>query len=150
MFTESALEFMTPPDPTELGGFTGRGGKLIVLHGVADPVFSANDTLGWYRALLAEDASARDNARLFLVPGMNHCTGGPATERFDAFEALEAWLDGGAAPESLAATLDPQNPDVAALGWPATRSRPLCAYPTRAVLTSGASDIERADSFTCE
>jgi hypothetical protein len=47
------------------------------------------------------------------------------------------------------ATVNPANPDVAALGWPATRSRPLCAYPGQARLKAGATDTEDAGSFQC-
>ncbi len=149
-FKESAIDFMTPPNPTRLTTLKSRGGKLIVAHGLGDPVFSANDTIAWYDALGAADAGAADYARLFLVPGMNHCTGGPATDRFDLLTALENWVEKGTAPGSVLATVNPANPDVAALGWPATRSRPLCAYPGQARLKPGATDTEDAASFQCQ
>jgi len=76
-FTESAMQFMTPPNPTQLTSLKARG-KMIVFHGTADGSFSANATIGWYDALAAADPSAADYARLFLVPGMGHCGGGPA------------------------------------------------------------------------
>jgi feruloyl esterase len=148
-FPESAMDFMTPPNPTKLTAFKARGGKLIVVHGSADPVFSAMDTVRWYRALLAADPEAASYAKLFLVPGMNHCSGGPATDRFDMLSALERWVEADVAPDSVVATVNPDNPDVAAQGWPSTRSRPLCAYPTHAVPTPGASDLESASSFSC-
>ncbi|HWO13662.1 MAG TPA: tannase/feruloyl esterase family alpha/beta hydrolase [Polyangiaceae bacterium] len=88
-FTESAMQFMTPPSPTHLTRFKRHGGKLLIAHGTSDPVFSANDTIAWYRALVAADEQAPSYARVFLVPGMNHCSGGPATERFDLLPALE-------------------------------------------------------------
>ena len=147
-YKESALEFMTPPNPTQLSTLKSRG-KLIVVHGTADPVFSAHDTIAWYDALQAADASAPQYARLFLVPGMNHCAGGPATDRFDMLTALENWVERGTAPEAVRATVNAADPDVAAAGWPATRSRPLCAYPKQAMLKSGATDTEDAASFEC-
>jgi len=61
----------------------------FVVHGTADPVFSANDTMAWYDALKPADAGAPSYARLFLVPDMNHCAGGPATDRFDMLTALQ-------------------------------------------------------------
>jgi len=73
-YTESATSFMTPPDNTQLTKFAKKG-KLILYHGTADPVFSVNDTLSWYKAL----AKASSFARLFLVPGMGHCSGGRAS-----------------------------------------------------------------------
>jgi feruloyl esterase len=126
-----------------------RHGKLLVVHGVADPVFSANDTIAWYDALRAHDHRAASYARLFLVPGMNHCAGGPATDRFDVLTPLVDWVERGIAPETIVATVNPANPDVVAAGWPATRSRPLCAYPRHAVLRPGATDLDAADSFQC-
>jgi feruloyl esterase len=147
-YKESALEFMTPPNPTQLSTLKARG-KLIVVHGTADPVFSPNDTMAWYDALKAADASAPNYARLFLVPGMNHCSGGPATDRFDMLTALENWVEKGTAPDAVRATVNASDPDVVAAGWPATRSRPLCAYPKQAMLKTGATDTEDAASFEC-
>lgn len=148
-FTESAMDFMTPPDPTQLATLKSRG-KLIVVHGTGDPVFSANDTVAWYDALKAGDASAANYARLFLVPGMNHCSGGPATDRFDMLAALEAWVERGAAPDAVTASVNAADPDVIAAGWPAARTRPLCAYPKQAVFKPGATDTESAASFQCQ
>lgn len=147
-YTESAMEFMTPPNPTDLPTLKARG-KLIVVHGTADPVFSPNDTMAWYDAVRAKDPTAANYVRLFLVPGMNHCAGGPATDRFDALQALEDWVEKGTAPASMRATVNAADPDVVAAGWPATRSRPLCAYPTQARLKAGATNTEDAASFEC-
>jgi pimeloyl-ACP methyl ester carboxylesterase len=148
-FTQSAMQFMTPPDPTHLTRFRNRGGKLLVVHGSADPVFSANDTIAWYRALVAADLTAGSYARLFLVPGMNHCSGGPATDRFNMLSALQSWVEAGTAPSSVVAAVDPANPDVLAQGWSSSRTRPLCPYPKRAIFTHILSNPEAASSFTC-
>ncbi len=150
IFTESAMGFMAPPNPTDLSGLATHGGKLILVHGSADPVFSADDSIAWYDALLAADPEAASHARLFLVPGMNHCAGGPATDQFDLLPQLERWVEGGAAPESVEARVDPANPDVVALGWPSTRTRLLCAYPAHGALVTGMSDTESAASFSCQ
>lgn len=149
-FKESSLDFMTPPNPTQLTTLKSRGGKLIVVHGTGDPVFSANDTIAWYDALGTADAQASGYARLFLVPGMNHCSGGPATDRFDMLKALEDWVEKGTAPDLVPATVNASDPDVIAAGWPSTRSRPLCAYPKQARLKAGATDTELASSFQCQ
>ena len=150
LFTESAMGFMAPPNPTDLSGLATHGGKLIVVHGSADPVFSADDSVAWYDALLAAEPDAASFARLFLVPGMNHCAGGPATDQFDLLPELERWVEGGAAPEAVEAGINPANPDVVALGWPSTRTRRLCAYPAYGSFMPGASDPESADSFRCQ
>lgn len=150
VFTPSAMEFMTPVNATQLSALKNRGGKLIVYHGTADPVFSPNDSIAWYDAVSAGDSAAASYARLFLVPGMNHCSGGPATDRFNMLTALENWVERGVAPDSVVAKVNPADPDVKAKGWPATRTRPLCAYPKQAVLKAGATDLESAGSFVCQ
>ena len=100
-------------------------------------------------ALRAADRKAASYARLFLVPGMNHCAGGPTTERFDVLTALEDWVEHRTAPETLVASVNPDDPDVVAARWSPQRTRPLCAYPKQAHLRPGAADIESADSFAC-
>lgn len=147
-FTESSMSFMTPPDLNHLATLKAKG-KLIVYHGTGDPVFSSNDTTTWYNNLRAADASAASYARLFLVPGMNHCGGGPATDSFDMLTPLVNWVEQGAAPDSVKATVAAGNADKPA-AWSASRSRPLCAYPKKAVLVSGAADLESASSFSCQ
>lgn len=149
-YYESAMSFVTPPNPTQLTKLKQHGGKLIVYHGTADPVFSANDTIAWYEALKSEDVTATNYARLFLVPGMNHCNGGPSTDQFNMLAVLEDWVEKGKAPEQVTAAVNPADPDVVAAGWPATRTRPLCAYPKQAWLKPGATDIESAASFVCQ
>jgi len=144
------MEFMTPPNPTSLSTMKSRGGKLIVVHGTADPIFSVDDSISWYEAFKTADATAANHARLFLVPGMNHCAGGPTTERFDMLTALENWVEKGSAPDVVTAGVNPADPDVAAAGWPANRTRPLCAYPKQAKLKAGATNTEDAASFQCQ
>ena len=150
VFKESAMDFMTPPNATQLTSLKNRGGKLIVYHGTADPVFSPNDTITWYNAVNAADSQAANYTRLYLVPGMNHCSGGPAAERFNMLPVLENWVERGVAPDSVVAGVNPADPDVKAHGWSATRTRPLCAYPKQAILKSGATDLESASSFVCQ
>jgi feruloyl esterase len=139
------MDFMGMPDPLNLTTVKAKG-KLLVYHGTADPVFSSNYTRNWYDKLKSRDASAASHVRLFLVPGMNHCGGGMATDSFDAFTPLVDWVEKGAAPDSINATVASGNTDKPA-SWSATRSRPLCAYPNKAVLKTGATDLESASSF---
>ncbi len=128
---------------TDLSKFKALGGKMIVFQGASDPVFSLNDTLAWYRQLNSEQhGSAGAFVRVFPVPGMGHCAGGPATDQFDALAALVDWVEHGAAPASLLARAGPGTP------WPG-RSRPLCAYPQMPHYT-GSGNIEDAASFRCQ
>ena len=148
-FTESAMQFMAPPDVDDpkLESLRAHGGKLIVYHGNSDPVFSANDTRRWFARLETNlGAGASGFARLYPVPGMAHCSGGPATDQFDALGALVAWVEQGQAPGALDARVNPDNKELPA-GWSRTRSRPLCPWPQIARRTG--DDLESAASFRC-
>ena len=151
-YTESAMQFMSPP-ASDLSTLRRRGGKLMVYHGVADGVFSTEDTVAWYENLgRAQGGDASDFARLYLVPGMNHCRGGPATDQFDMLSALVDWVERGRAPERvLAQARGPSNPTPNTelpAAWAGDRSRPLCPHP-RVARYLGQGNVERADSFEC-
>ena len=78
---------------------------MIVFHGTADPVFSYNDTIAWYKGLpAANNGDASNFARVFNVAGMTHTQGGPATDQFDFVTALVAWVEKGQAPDSVIGT----------------------------------------------
>ncbi len=127
---------------TDLAKFRDRGGKMLVPHGGSDPIFSINDTLGWWRKVDEENqGKASSFVRVFPVPGMAHCMGGPATDQYDSLAALVAWVEESQTPERIEAKAGPATP------WPG-RTRPLCAYPQIARYTSG--DINRSESFVCE
>ena len=139
-FAESSVDFMNAVS-TDLSRFEAHGGKMLMFHGVSDPVFSINDTIAWLKAVDArEHGRAAAHVRLFAVPGMNHGGGGPATDQFDAFSALVAWTEHGQAPQSLVATAR------ATTLWPG-RTRLLCPYPQQP--RRFAADIESAASFRC-
>ncbi len=92
MYRESALDFMKA-DSTDLSAFKSHGGKLMIAHGVSDPIFSILDTINWWSDVnTANGGRASRFVRLFAVPGMNHCSGGPSTDQFDAFGALVNWV----------------------------------------------------------
>lgn len=127
---------------TYLTTFEARGGKLLAFHGLSDPVFSAHDIMRWFDAV-ARDTDGGDAertrgwARLFLVPGMTHCGGGPALDDFDPLGALERWVEQGEAPAFLTAR---------GKAFPG-REQPLCPYPQVARYAGGEPD--RASSFRC-
>ena len=141
-FTEAVWDFMMASS-TDLAAFKNHGGKLLLVHGVSDPVFSINDTISWWNDVnRANNGAASDFTRLFAVPGMNHCAGGPATDQFDAFTALTNWVEKGSAPDRIVATAGPNSP------WPG-RTRPLCAYPQQARY-KGSGSFEEAGNFVCQ
>jgi len=127
---------------TDLTRFSKRGGKLLIAHGVSDPIFSINDTIAWWNDLNTTNGGTAGNfARVFAVPGMQHCAGGPATDQFDAFSALVNWVEKGTAPDQIVATAGAATP------WPG-RTRPLCAYP-KIARYKGSGSLEDASSFEC-
>ena len=113
----------------------------MLLNGLADPIFSARETIEYFERLVAANggaASADEFAKLFLVPGMTHCGGGPATDRFDTLSALVDWVEKGIAPERIVAS---------GATFPRI-TRPLCPYPAYARYT-GTGNPQQADSFNC-
>jgi len=149
-FPESAMAVMSPPDVANpmLKDFAKRGGKMLIYHGSSDPVFSVNDTQRWVERLQHNLGATAANsvARVFAVPGMGHCQGGPATDQFDALGALVNWVEKGQAPERIDAQVNPANKELPA-GWSPTRSRPLCPHPQ--VMRYAGGDVESAASFRC-
>ncbi len=150
IFKESSMEFMNPPDVAnpKMEGFRARGGKMIIYQGQSDPVFSTNDIINWYEKLARNyGGNAADFVRLFLVPGMAHCRGGPTTDQFDGLTALMTWVEAGQPPERIIASVDPLNIEIPA-NWDKKRTRPLCPWPKIPKYISG--DKEKAESFKCE
>lgn len=152
VYRESAMAFMPPPEAAKLDPLRQRGAKMIVYHGTSDPVFSSDDTAAWYERLQAtHGGDAASFARYFPVPGMNHCSGGPATDQFDMLSTLVDWVEQGRAPQSVTASA--RGPGAAVVNaevpadWSPRRSRPLCPYPRVAAYTGG--DSEAASSFAC-
>jgi feruloyl esterase len=133
---------LVEPASTNLATFSGNGGKLIFFHGDSDPWFSPLDTLEYYKSLAAPKGGAEKVAtwsRIFLVPGMGHCGGGPALDSFDMLSAVVNWVEKGAAPDAVVAT---------GKAFPG-RSRPLCAYPQHAQY-AGSGDTQDARNFQCK
>ncbi|HEY5409799.1 MAG TPA: tannase/feruloyl esterase family alpha/beta hydrolase [Caulobacteraceae bacterium] len=127
---------------TNLSAFFGHGGKILFYHGLSDPWFSPLETLAYYQSLAAANGGAeavRGSSRIFLVPGMAHCQGGPVTlDQFDLLSAVVDWTEHGKAPDQVVAT---------GASLPG-QSRPLCAWPAHAQY-SGSGDPSRAASYLC-
>ena len=127
---------------TSLNTFSTRGGKLLFYHGVSDPWFSALDTIDYYERMTKANggpAAVMGWSRLFLVPGMGHCGGGPAAlDTFDPLDSIVEWVERDKAPTSMTAT-------GRAL---AGRRRPLCPYPQHAHY-KGTGNPDDAAAFEC-
>jgi Tannase and feruloyl esterase len=149
-YPESAWQFMSPPDADDpkLNTLRDAGHKLILYHGQSDGVFSFDSSVRWWEKLNANaGGKAADFARLFAAPGMSHCSGGPATDSFDALGAIVDWVEKGKAPDEILASVRADNKELPA-NWSKTRTRPLCPWPKIARYTGG--DIEKAESFACQ
>jgi feruloyl esterase len=132
---------------TDLSAFKKRGGKILWYHGYNDAGPSALYTINYYNALTKLNGGVAETqkfARMFLIPNMGHCRGGPATDDFDMLTPLVNWVEKGQAPDSIVASGKNFTTP------PARRSRPLCAYPTIAKYTGPAGgDIGDAKNYGC-
>jgi len=124
---------------TELKGFKSRGGKLLIAHGMADPIFSPLESEAYFTKLQASNGG-KEMSRLFQIPGMGHCQGGAATDSWDGLQAMVDWVEKGQAPERIEAKGTQVFPG---------RTRPLCAYPKVATY-KGNGSIEDAANFSCQ
>ena len=131
----------------DISKFKNRGGKIIWYHGVSDPGPPSLGTIEYYEELAARNGGIEETksfARLFLVPNMGHCRGGPATDQFDMLTPLVAWVEHGAAPEAITAT------GTSFTVAPARRSRPLCPYPQQVRYTGApGGDLSVASNYAC-
>jgi len=128
---------MNDADWTFLNTFAAHG-KLILYQGISDYGLSANQLAAWYGRLHTDTGGrTQDWARLFLVPGMGHCDGGPATDQFDPLTAIVDWVEHAEPPQRMVAT-GKHFPGMA---------RPLCPWPKVARYVGG--DTRDAASFQC-
>jgi len=142
---------------TDISAFKARKGKAIVYQGWADPVVNPQDTINYVEQVKTKQGTQAELDtffRLFLVPGMGHCSGGSGTSNFgnqggpspvvsaerDVLMSLDRWVEQGVAPDQIVASRVVQGATV--------RTRPLCPYPKKAVY-KGTGSTDDAASFTC-
>jgi feruloyl esterase len=128
-------------DP-DLSKFKAHGGKLLMYHGWNDTAIAPENSINYYSSVLKKMGSKQEDwYRLFMVPGMQHCGGGPGPNQFNAIAALERWRESGTAPDRLVANH--------VTGTTVDMSRPLCPYPQVAVY-KGTGSINDAANFSCK
>jgi feruloyl esterase len=128
--------------------FKARGGKLIHYHGWSDPDITPLNSINYYESVAKAMSGGGNHGlrettvfyRLFMVPGMQHCSGGPGATTFDMVTALEKWVEKGVAPQQVLAQR--------IVAGKVERTRPLCPYPQEAVW-KGTGSTDDAANFSC-
>lgn len=127
----------------DLSAFKKHSGKLLLYHGWADQQVAPGSTIEFYESALrtsGDSAHASEWIRLFMVPGMAHCSGGEGPDTFDKIAVMERWVEHGIAPGQIVAShLSAGKVD---------RTRPLCPYP-QAARYKGNGSINDATNFSC-
>ena len=127
----------------DIGDYIKQGGKLILVHGLADELPAAQDTVRFYQGQVQRhgEKHVSDAVAFYLVPGQAHGHGSfKSTGSMPLLPALEKWVSKGVAPGTLIAT----DTNKKSQG----RTRPMCQYPTWPKY-DGKGDVNTADSFSC-
>ena len=126
----------------DLSAFKARGGKLILYHGWNDTAISPGNTIDYYNSVISKMGAKQDNwIRMFMIPGMGHCNGGPGPSQVNYMGALERWRESGIAPDQMLANrVTNSRVDM---------SRPLCPYPQVAQY-KGVGSTNDAANFVCK
>lgn len=129
----------TNPD---MKAFFARGGKLLMYHGWSDPQVTPFNTTNFFDKVVATHGRGvvGTSVQLYMVPGMNHCSGGPGTATFDKVAAMERWLQTGVAPASISAAR--------VTNGQIDRTRPLCPYG-QVARWSGTGSTDEVANFAC-
>ena len=132
--------FLDATDP-DLSLFFKNGGKIMVSHGWGDAGVPPLGSIRYYEQVLdAVGPQAKESSRLYMVPGMYHCGGGPGPDTFDLLEPLVKWVEGGTAPANIIASH--------ITNGKVDRTRPLCPYP-QVARYKGSGSIDDAANFVC-
>lgn len=124
-----------------LDRFQARGGKLIYFHGLVDDFITPYSSLQYHERLLKRygEEGLAQFVRFYTIPGMGHGNGIRYNPRIALVDVLDAWVEDGAAPDTLVA------PDVRE---GVNRTRPICLYPLWPRY-GGSGNIDDAASFSC-
>jgi hypothetical protein len=131
-------------DDLDLSAFKEAGGKVVIWHGLADQLVFPQGSIEYYRRVqdLLGKGKTRKFARLFLAPGVAHCSGGSGPQPDDPLAAVIEWVENGKAPKTLNGVVRNSS------GVP-TQTRPICMYPSLAVY-GGNGSADSAATFKCK
>jgi hypothetical protein len=146
-------------DDPELRAFKKRGGKLILYHGWSDSMLAPLGTVKYFQSVVSKMGKKETDEffRLYMIPGMQHCTAGPGPSSFGQFgaaqgdaehnisAALERWVEKGTAPEKIIAAKY-KTDDIPTSG--VVRTRPVCPYPQVAKY-KGSGSTDEAANYVC-
>jgi len=141
----------------DLRAFQAHGGKMIQYAGWADAAIAPQNGLNYYEKVTHTVHDVQDFYRVFMAPGMAHCSGGAGPNAFgngtsngpvidadhDLVKSLERWVEQGVAPDRIIATHYINNAPAQGVQF----QRPLCPHPQRAEYVGG--DPNSASSFQC-
>lgn len=153
----SALNAINP----DLSAFQKRGGKLILFHGWNDAALPPAATIDYQRSVVAKlgEKSADSFVRTYMIPGLQHCSGGPGATNFGVLPglppvepdpasnmsaALVRWVEDGIAPSSIIATKYKGPAPAEGIAF----TRPLCPYP-QVARYKGTGSVDDAANFVC-
>jgi feruloyl esterase len=137
---QSRREYLSIIDTSDidLSGLQRAGGKVILYHGLADPVIAPSGTISYYDRVRAVTPDIEDFFRFFELPGIHHCTGGPGAFPTQAMNKLVEWVENSEAPDTLVGQTT------------ANTTRLLCLYPKVATLRPNAgNNTNDASSYVC-
>jgi feruloyl esterase len=119
----------------DLSGFKKHGAKMLQYHGWNDPAVSPLNSVNYFESVQTKMGDTSSFYRLFMIPGMEHCAGGPGASSFDHMQVIVTWVEDGIAPDRIVASRP-------------GRTHPLCAYPKVARYT-GKGNTDDAANYTC-
>jgi feruloyl esterase len=135
---DERIGFVDAVNP-DLRRFKANGGKLLLYQGWRDSNVTSEATIWYYEEVLDKMGKKQgDWLRLFMLPGVNHCGGGPGPDTFDSLGTLEKWREQGIAPDQIMG-----------MNKASGLTRPLCPFP-QAATYNGKGDLKDAASFVCK
>jgi len=127
----------------DISAYVRQGGKLILSGGWNNALVPAGAVLDYYNSVEGRIGreDTRRAVRLYMVPGMIECNGGPGTDTFDMLGVMRRWVERGQAPNEVIASRVEHGKVV--------RTRPLCPYPQVATYR-GTGSTDEAGHFVCK